>query len=251
MSGWGGRWLAILSLIGGLTGAGLLLHDLCIEIKARVAHQRIERAFGRHVADGGAHRPWPWADHYPIGKLEHPELEITRYVLSGATGASLAFSVGHVDGTGRLNGPGNAVLAGHRDTAFRFLKHVRVGDQMRLAASGRTTTYRVRRVEAVHERDVGLLEPGDGATLRLLTCYPFDRWQRGPWRWLVELVPMNAPSTAPPGRRYDRREAREAPLRRSDRERPATLDASPAAGGVQSPFVVLGQPVRQPSRVLT
>ena len=67
---------------------------------------------------------------FPIARLEEPHLGVSRHVLTGGSGSSMAFGQGHLDGTAPPNGMGNGVLVGHRDSWFAFLKHLRVGDEI-------------------------------------------------------------------------------------------------------------------------
>src|SRR5258706_11811255 len=134
----------------GLVLAGLLLFvpgglllGRCgyLEAKGALASCLIERALQAHLRDGKPHRPWAWADMHPIALLEVGRLGVRRAVLRGATGESLAFGAGHVDGTAWPNARGHSVLAGHRDRGFAFLKDVRRGDRLRLRTAGAVRDY--------------------------------------------------------------------------------------------------------------
>jgi len=116
-----GRLILLGSLLLIGVGGLLLGRHGYLAAKAVVADRLIDRAFLAHLADGRIHRPWGWADMHPIAVLEVGRLGVRRTVLRGASGESLAFGVGHVDGTAPPNAPGNCVLAGHRDRAFAFL----------------------------------------------------------------------------------------------------------------------------------
>ena len=135
-----------------------------------LADRLIAAAFSAHVRDGGSHPPWGWADVHPVGSLEIPRLGVQRYVLSGASGSSLAFGLGHVDGTGTPNGTGNCVLAGHRDTRFAFLKELRVGDAVTLTTRAGTRTWTVESLGVVDDTilvgGVGRLRFAPGACHR-------------------------------------------------------------------------------------
>ena len=171
-----------------LAGAGavLLAHGLWIPAKAVLAQALMERAFG-HEEGGGASRPWPWADFVPLARLRAPRLAASAIVVSSATGAALAFGPGHVAGSAPPGGPGNVVLAGHRDTHFRFLRELRPGDALELETRrGVRTAYRVAWAGIVHERDTALLGTADTDVLTLVTCWPFDAIRPGgTWRYVV------------------------------------------------------------------
>jgi len=170
-----------------LLGAGgaLVGRRAYLEAKAVLARHLIERALAAHLRDGRPHRPWSWADTYPIAVLTLDRLGIRRSVLAGASGTSLAFGVGHIDGTAWPNAPGNCVLAGHRDRAFAFLEGVRPGDVLRLRTAGSDREYVVDGTAVVAWTDTGVLQPAGDRRLTLLTCYPFNGLLRSPWRYVV------------------------------------------------------------------
>jgi uncharacterized membrane protein YdbT with pleckstrin-like domain len=57
----------------------------------------------------------------PVARLHVPELNIRQLVLAGDTGAALAWGPGLVSSAPGLLRAGHIVIAGHRDTHFRFL----------------------------------------------------------------------------------------------------------------------------------
>ena len=170
-----------------LLGAGgaLLGRRGYLEAKAVLAGHLIERAFAAHLRDGQPHRPWTWADTYPIAALELDRLGVRRTVLTGASGTSLAFGAGHIDGTARPNRRGNCVLAGHRDGAFAFLEEVRPGDVLRLRVADSVREYVVDGAGVVARTDIAALGPTIDRRLTLVTCYPFAGLLKSPWRYVV------------------------------------------------------------------
>lgn len=181
------RWLLPVVLLGG--GIGLLGNQTWIRAKAILASVLIKRAFAAHLEDGKAHTPWSWADIHPIARLETADGRVSRVVLSGASGSSLAFGPGHIDGTAPPNGGGNCVIAGHRDTWFRFLKNVERGDELTLTSKGGSTIYRVSNLAIVKQTDTTVLDSTDGNQLTLITCYPFDGLISSKWRYIVVCKP--------------------------------------------------------------
>jgi sortase A len=180
-------------LAGGLllaTAGGVLLAEQgWMAAKARVAEVLIARAWSAHLADGAAHRPWSWADMHPVARLEVPRLEVARVVLSGATGATLAFGPGHVHGTAEPGGRGNCVVAGHRDGSFAFLERLRDGDTVVLETRDGTASYLVERRAVVTRWNAEVIEPTDRRRLTLITCYPFGGLQRSNLRYVVTCRP--------------------------------------------------------------
>lgn len=171
------------ALIAG--GGALLAPSVALAAKAWLAERLIDRALDAHLEDGATHRPWGWADTWPVARLEVPRLRIRRPVLEGATGNVLAFGLGHVHGTAAPGGPGNAVVAGHRDGPAAFLRNVRAGDEIRLVSPRGTTAYRIVSTAVVPKDAVGVLAPSTDARLTLVTCWPFSGLRRSPWRYVV------------------------------------------------------------------
>ncbi|MDX1388265.1 MAG: class GN sortase [Acidobacteriota bacterium] len=176
-----------IALVG--SGSALLGHDAYLGVKAMVAERLIARAFDDHLLDGLPHRPWSWADWVPIARLDVERLGVRRHVLSGATGSSMAFGVGHIDGTALPNADGNCVLAGHRDSWFRFLERLKRGDRIRVDTVEGDRDWVVESVEVTTAGNTGILEPTPHPRLTLVTCYPFDGLVRSPWRYVVSCVP--------------------------------------------------------------
>ena len=65
------------------------------------------------------------------------------------------------------------MIAGHRDTQFRILWRVKIGEDISVEAGGRTFVYRVTDRRVVAPADTRSLDPTPTATLTLVTCYPF------------------------------------------------------------------------------
>jgi len=148
---------------------------MVIHAKAWLAQRLIASAWDRSQAKGIGVKPWPWADTYPVARLEAPRQGEALMVLAGASGRTLAFGPGHVDGTPLPGEPGNAVVSGHRDTHFAFLRDLRSGDAIVVqTAGGKTARYVVSGIEVVRNKDVRVLLDAGDDRLTLVTCYPFD-----------------------------------------------------------------------------
>ncbi len=175
----------------------LLVGVLCfgyagyIPAKAWLAQRLLDHAWERRLAGSVQVRPWPWADTRPAARLVQPRLNIDQIVLDGASGRVLAFGPGHVVGSARPGERGNIVLSGHRDTHFRWLDRLVLGDELVLkTVDGGQRRYRVGRLAVHHESEVALLDAHAGDQLRLLTCYPFDAIDPGTTeRFVVTAFP--------------------------------------------------------------
>src|SRR5690606_37349369 len=91
-----------------------------------------------------------------------------------------------------LPGAGMSVIGGHRDTHFRFLKNIEVGDRLTLQlANSNFLHYRIDRTEVVDINRQPLFIAPDTRSLVLVTCYPFDALNpNGPLRLLVWAEPL-------------------------------------------------------------
>jgi sortase A len=185
-SGLGRRALRATILVLLLAGLTLVAKASWIDTKAWLAQQLLERAWSRAQDGAKAARPWPRADTYPLARLRFVDRDASYVVLSGASGRTLAFAPGHIDGTALPGSEGNVGIAGHRDTHFRILREVRRGDRIELETPrGERATYRVTSAAVVDQSDTDLLHEG-AHRVTLVTCYPFDAVRPGgPLRWVV------------------------------------------------------------------
>lgn len=172
-------------------GLSLLVYGLYLPSKALLAQVLLRLAWSEARATGAPVRPWPWADTRSVARLRIERLAVDQIVLAGASGRTLAFAPGWVDGTMRPGQPGNVVFSGHRDTHFEWLAELVSGDRLELeAVNGSVRSYRVADIDVQHASATWLLDPSAGDRLVLLTCYPFDAVNPGtPWRFVVLAFP--------------------------------------------------------------
>jgi sortase A len=170
-----------------LCGLWFITQGSYIHAKAILAQLLVEAAWTETLNGRKEVKPWPWADTWPVSRLNVPRLGISRIVLAGANGSALAFGPGHLFKSAYPGGKGNTVIAGHRDTHFSFIRDLKIGDKLELqTANARTLIYQVSDSLIVDENDTEFLLSDDENLLTLITCYPFDAIQSGgPQRYLV------------------------------------------------------------------
>jgi sortase A len=178
------KWIAAACLALGVVLAGNAAY---IHAKALLAQVLLHRAWVATQATGVPARPWPWADTTPVARLVAPAQDVDLLVLAGATGRTLAFGPGHHDGSAMPGAAGNTVISAHRDTHFRFLRELAVGDALIVEMpAGQRFHYRVRGIEVADQRNLRLPRLPAERTLTLVTCYPFDAVDAGgPLRYVV------------------------------------------------------------------
>jgi sortase A len=148
---------------------------LYIPAKAWLAQRLLERAWSATAAGESSVKPWPWADTWPVARLRAPRLDVDLIVLDGASGRTLAFGPALAHGSARPGASGASVIAGHRDTHFRFLRTLTVGDELELRdPRGLRETFVVSAVEVADSSASRVRVDGAGRALVLVTCYPFD-----------------------------------------------------------------------------
>jgi len=181
------RLLGYAALILCFAGLGLTGKATYIHAKAGLAGYLLRSSWQETLEKGDTVKPWPWADTWPVARLIVPQHEIDLVVLEGDSGNVLAFGPGHMMLSSLPGQPGNAIISGHRDTSFRFLERVRVGDRITLqTGEGSMVHFKVVAVEIIDAALLDMNVEADIPLLTLVTCYPFDAVvPGGPQRYLV------------------------------------------------------------------
>jgi sortase A len=132
-----------------------------------------------------------------LGRVEIPRLNLAAIVKQGVSQATLSSAVGHVPSTQAAGEVGNFAIAAHRDTLFRALKDIRIGDEIDFQSTNGAFDYQVISTRIVKPSDVSVLRPqGSEHLLTMITCYPFYYVGSAPKRFIVtaRLVSHNAAS---------------------------------------------------------
>jgi sortase A len=130
-------------------------------------------------------QPPTLADGDVLGEISVPRLQLVAIVVQGDSPTDLKRAVGHLRNSTLPGEQGNFALAAHRDTFFRPLRDIRVGDEITFRTQGRNFAYIVESTEVVAPSDVSVLQPSTGHDLTLLTCYPFHYIGPAPKRFVV------------------------------------------------------------------
>jgi sortase A len=131
-----------------------------------------------------------------VGAIDIPRLRLSATIVEGDDEAALQRAVGHLPDTPLPWQGGNSAFAAHRDTFFRPLKEVAVGDVIRVTTPHGAWTYRVGETLIVKPEDVWVLASSDRPMLTLITCYPFSYVGRAPQRFVVRAERIEATNTA-------------------------------------------------------
>jgi sortase A len=185
-------WIAWTLIAGGL----ISLAKVGLDAARAAVYQRQYRSALHEAAQsqpslvaGTAASPSPGQ---PIGWLEIPRIRVSAAVVHGDSEALLKTAIGHLPNTPLPWSGGNSALAGHRDTFFRPLRDVRLGDTVRLKTPAGQLEYRVRETFIVDPEDVWVLESTPAPMLTLITCFPFDFVGKAPRRFIVRAERTDA-----------------------------------------------------------
>ena len=186
------RIISVLFAVTLISAGCLFSSGLYIHVKALLAQYLLERSWQRGANDesGEATPPWPWADTFPVAKIIVPRLDWRGIVLHGTSGEALAFGPGHMTNTAMPGEFGNSVIAGHRDTHFKVLASVEIGDEIIIQRrAGQVTRYWITELSITDEHDFSPADAVQAVALTLVTCYPFHAsTPGGPLRYVVRAV---------------------------------------------------------------
>jgi len=146
--------------------------------------REIPRFVNEHPA-AAVEQPKPPTRGSAVALLGIPRLGLFALVLEGADESELTLGAGHIPGTSLPGDGGNVGVAGHRDTFFRPLRHIRKDDTIKVKTHDREYQYTVVSTEVVGPDDVHVLSPLDREVLTLVTCYPFNFVGPAPKRFIV------------------------------------------------------------------
>lgn len=132
-----------------------------------------------------------------VGRIEAPRIDLDVPVLEGLGTMPLMRGAGHDPASALPGESGNIVLAGHRDTHFRALRDVRVGDRIEITTVDGSFPYRVDTMLVVDPDRTDLLLDEGVERLTLVTCYPFYWAGPAPQRMVVQAYPIRRPSDEP------------------------------------------------------
>lgn len=179
------KWMGNLALAAGLymlaAGAGLWW-------SGQVGQQEAGKEWESMQEEASAAVAIPVADGAAMARLRVPRLEKEQYIIKGASRQNLKKGPAWLAVTSAPGMRGNCVIAGHRDTHFRFLKDVQAGDEIQLEYGKRVFRYRVESLQIVKPQNRELLRPQKGAVLTLVTCYPFYFVGPAPKRFIVRAA---------------------------------------------------------------
>lgn len=128
-----------------------------------------------------------------IGILIIPALDRELLIFQGTEEKQLKKGVGHFIQSVLPGEEDNSVISGHRETVFKQIDDLVLGDQLIVKTSAGTFTYEVSATQIVDKDDKSVIVPTENAVLTMTTCYPFSYIGNAPNRYIISanLVKSN------------------------------------------------------------
>jgi len=121
-----------------------------------------------------------------IGILTLPKLKSELAVVEGTNGDDLKKGVGHYKGSFYPGGHGQIVLSGHRDTVFRRLGELKIGDNLEVKMPYGNYNYQIIKTKIVNAADRSIITlQNKEEELIITTCYPFRYVGNAPKRYII------------------------------------------------------------------
>jgi sortase A len=198
------RWIEALLLLAGAIAVGIWGWSYVRRAVYQtwgnlVLNRRIDNPPAKTAPPSAASQakaPPPIQSGALIGRLEIPRLNMRAVVREGAGRDTLDVALGHIPGTALPGQPGNAGIAGHRDTLFRGLRKIEKDDVIEFQTPAGSYNYKVDSTGIVKPDDVAVLHASKYPEMTLVTCYPFYYVGSAPERFIVKAR-LIGPPTAP------------------------------------------------------
>lgn len=177
------RWIERLLILVGCAALGVCAYIVIDMATAQASARRTMTALSHREAAGVSTMD---ASASQVWQLAIPRLGVSVMGEEGTDIGTLRRGAGHVPGTAPPgSSSGNVVIAAHRDTFFRPLRDIRVGDDVEMTTASGRLYYRVDSTEVVAPSDVAVLRGTGTPNLTLITCYPFAFIGSAPSRFIV------------------------------------------------------------------
>lgn len=131
-----------------------------------------------------------------LARLEIPRIGLSELVVDGVDETTLRRGVGRIPQSSRPGEGGDVALAGHRDSDFRALGKLEIGDPLTLRSRKGLFHYEIESIRIVAPQRIDVLAPAAYPTLTLVTCHPFRYVGPAPQRYVVRARQVAGPGLA-------------------------------------------------------
>lgn len=124
-----------------------------------------------------------------LGILRLPTLKEELPIIRGVSEDDLEKGVGYYEGTALPDQKDQIVLSGHRDTVFKRLGELQIGDELVVEMTYGEFTYVIEETFIVEADDRTVIRSSAPVEkLTLTTCYPFRFIGNAPQRYIINAI---------------------------------------------------------------
>lgn len=120
-----------------------------------------------------------------MGKVIIPSINLNYPLIHGDDNDNLEKGIGHFPGSTLPGENGNVIIDAHRDTHFRNLGKLKIGDIITIETNYGIFDYRASKIRIVDGNDKTVIVASDKEMLTVYTCYPFNYVGSAPQRYVV------------------------------------------------------------------
>lgn len=124
-----------------------------------------------------------------LGILSIPKISAELPIVEGTDEDELEKGVGHYSGTALPGEQDQIVLSGHRDTVFRRMGELKIGDQLIVQLPYGEFVYQIEETDIVSADDTSVIQSQPEEVLTVTTCYPFGYLGNAPDRYIITARP--------------------------------------------------------------
>ncbi|WP_216829017.1 class D sortase [Alkalihalobacterium elongatum] len=127
-----------------------------------------------------------------VGILSIPAIEAELPIVEGTDEDELEKGVGHFKGTAYPTQNDQIVLSGHRDTVFRRMGELEIGDHFIIKLPYGEFAYEIESTKIVDANDLTIIgSTAPDEVLVVTTCYPFTYVGSAPDRYIIYAKPIH------------------------------------------------------------
>ncbi|WHY76387.1 class D sortase [Neobacillus sp. WH10] len=128
-----------------------------------------------------------------VGLLTIPKINSELAIVEGTDPDDLEKGVGHYKSSYFPGEQGQIVLSGHRDTVFRKLGELKIGDSLKIQMPNGNFKYEITHTKVVKSDDTSIITlQNQQEELIVTTCYPFRYVGNAPKRYIIYAKPKSS-----------------------------------------------------------
>jgi len=125
-----------------------------------------------------------------VGILFIPRIDAKLPIIEGTDPDDLEKGVGHYKSSAYPGQQNQIVLSGHRDTVFRHMGELKIGDLVTIQLPYGNFSYKIKNTKIVKADDRSIIKStSPKEVLTITTCYPFSYIGNAPDRYIITAIP--------------------------------------------------------------